>query len=308
MSSSRELFQYTNGNIIINSTQSVGGVLVTNWIRHSGSGNDALVFNQTLQNAATGGSPVSRQDVVHRNFPTAYTASAIPIYYSFIVDCTNLPNGPGTYFALMFRTSSALSFLENCSRWLGLTSCLPNTFRLGVAGSANSASAIYPTDLAMNQPYQVVVQWDPVTLFATTLWVNPISSSDLSVISSDSVTAPGITTNLTFRQASTFGNWYCSISNVVVATTYDESLHGYVLSSNSVPPSGPIAYDMVNMTNFVAVPSQLSIVANGRGLSDFIAPICAYTRTESISPIRNGNSNVLSFASPALTGIPAIIA
>lgn len=289
----QELFNYTNGNIIVTSTQAVGGVMVTNWIRHSGSGNDAFVTNHVLQNAATGGSPVSRQDDVHRNFPAAYTGSAIPIYYSFILNCTNLPNAPGTYFAHVQNVGT--SFLGKVFALVGTNLCLPNTFRLGVAGSANSVSAIFPNDLAMNQNYQVVVQWDPVLLFATTLWINPISSSDISVISSDTVTSPGITTNLSFRQASTFGNWYCGISNVVVATTFDEASTN-VLASNSVPPS--IAYDLVPMTNFVAVPGQISVVANGQGLAGFSY---LWYKDGLDFPNPSGNSNVLPFSSPVLT-------
>ncbi|HEX7617651.1 MAG TPA: hypothetical protein VF480_02910, partial [Verrucomicrobiae bacterium] len=38
----QELFNYTNGSVIITGTNFVGGVMVTNWVRHSGSGNDAF--------------------------------------------------------------------------------------------------------------------------------------------------------------------------------------------------------------------------------------------------------------------------
>src|SRR5258708_29745403 len=69
----QELFSYTNGEIRLTSTNFVGGVMVTNWIRHGGSGNDAFVKNQRLEIAATGGSPVSRQDDVHRNIQPPYT-------------------------------------------------------------------------------------------------------------------------------------------------------------------------------------------------------------------------------------------
>src|ERR1019366_10681701 len=86
-----------------------------------------------------------------------------------------------------------------------------------------------------------IVEWDPVNLYSITLWVNPVSASDVKLISSDAVSSPGIAANYTFRQASSFGNWFCTISNLVVATTYDEAATN-VWAYNSVNPS--IAYPL----------------------------------------------------------------
>ncbi len=47
----QELFGYTNGPVALTSTNVVGGVLVTNWLTHSGS-QDAFVKNQRLENAS----------------------------------------------------------------------------------------------------------------------------------------------------------------------------------------------------------------------------------------------------------------
>src|ERR1017187_6658597 len=84
----QELFNYTNGNVEVTGTNVVGGVMVTNWVVHSGSGLDAFVNNHRLEDSATGGSSVSRQDDVHRNIPHAYTGSATILYASFILNCT----------------------------------------------------------------------------------------------------------------------------------------------------------------------------------------------------------------------------
>ena len=286
----QEKFNYPNGQIIVTGTNADGS---TNWFRHSGSGNDAFVNNHRLENAATGGSPVSRQDDVHRNIPAPYTNSATILYASFIVNCTNLPNAAGTYFAHFQNLGS--SFQGKLFALVGTNLCLPNTYRLGVAGAANNPSVIFPNDLAMNQDYQVIVEWDPVTLYSITLWVNPVSASDVKLISSDAVSSPGIAANYTFRQASSFGNWFCTISNLVVATTYDEAATN-VWAYNSVNPS--IAYPLNAATNYVGVPASLSIVAAGQGLASF-----AYQWQENGANIANpnGNSNVLPFSPPALT-------
>ena len=288
----QELFNYTNGEVRLTGTNFVGGVMVTNWVRHSGSGNDAFVNNHRLEIAATGGSPVTRQDDVNRKIPTAYTGSATILYVSFIVNCTNLPNGPGTYFGHFQNTST--SFQGKLFALVGTNLCLPNTYRLGVAGAANGASVIFPNDLAMNQDYQVVVEWDPVTDWATTIWVNPAFSSDYHLESGDTVATPGVATNYSFRQASSFGNWFCTISNAVLATSFDEAATN-VWASNSVPPS--FAIPLKAATNYVQVPAQLFIVAAGQGLANFKY---RWQKNGVDYNNPNGNSNVLPFSSPDL--------
>jgi hypothetical protein len=291
----QELFNYTNGPIIITSTNGLPPGQ-TNWIRHSGtaSPSDALVNNHRLENGATGGTLVNRQDDVHRFFTAPYTNSVIPVYASFIVNCTNLPNAAGTYFA-HFYTNSTI-FQGRVFALAGTNLCLPNTWRLGVSGAAGSANQIFPIDLAMNQNYQVVVEWDPSVSYSATLWVNPVSSADTAVVSSDTISGiPCPALAFAFRQASSFGNWFCTISNLVTATTFSEAATN-VWASNSVPPN--IAYPLQALTNYVGVPGQLSIVAAGQGFANF-----AYQWQKNganfFNP--NGNSNVLSFSSPALT-------
>jgi hypothetical protein len=268
----QELFNYTNGPIINTSTNGLPPGQ-TNWIRHSGtaSPSDAIVNNHRLENSATvsggtlNGPLMSRQDDVHRFFTAAYTNAVIPVYASFIINCTNLPNAAGTYFAHFYTNSTV--FQGKVIALAGTNLCLPNTFRLGVAGAASSANQIFPIDLAMNHDYQVVIEWDPAVSYSATLWVNPVSAADTAVVSSDAISGiPCPPQAFAFRQASTFGNWFCSISNLVTATTFAEAATN-VWASNSIPPS--IAYDLKPSTNFVGNPVNLSIVAAGQGLSDF---------------------------------------
>src|SRR6516162_9694893 len=88
-----EGFNYPDGAVITNTTL---------WTKNGGSGGsavppDAIVANHQLQ-VATGGSPISRQDDIHRYFSitngSPYTNSVQVLYASFTVICTNLPNGP----------------------------------------------------------------------------------------------------------------------------------------------------------------------------------------------------------------------
>src|SRR3989442_358767 len=87
-----ETFPYTNGPIGVTGTNADG---TTNWFVHSGL-NDDFVNNQKLEIATTSG-PLGRSGDVHRNF-LDHTGTAIVVYGSFTVNCTNLPTAAG-YFA-----------------------------------------------------------------------------------------------------------------------------------------------------------------------------------------------------------------
>jgi hypothetical protein len=293
----QELFNYTNGPISVTSTNGTGSTTVSNWITHSGN-IDAYVKNQRLENQASSGSLVNRSGDVHRNFPAAYTNNGpIIVYASFILNCTNLPNAAGTYFAHFYTNSAQLP----CRLFalVGTNLSLPNTYRLGVAAgaAASGVSVIFPNDLATNQEYQVVVKWDPVNDWAASLWVNPVSESDISVESKDLVlqnqTCP--VQAFAFRQAGSFGNWACTISNLVVATTFDEAATNVLIPSLANPG---ILYPLKAVTNYVEVPAQLSIVAAGQGQADF-----NYRWQKDGTDLDNpkGNSNILPFSLPQLT-------
>jgi hypothetical protein len=299
----QELFQYTNGPIIITSTNSVPPTNAV-WIRHSGSASpsDAYVNNNRLENAATGGSPVSRQDDVHRFFPAAYTnAGPIVVYASFVVNCTNVPGSGGTYFAHFYTNSSAFF-----CRVFALPGVLPNTYRLGLANASGSANVTFPVDLATNQNYQVVMKWDPVSSWKATLWVNPVSSSDSPVVASDAVSANQTAPiqALAFRQGSSGGNWFATISNAVVATTYNEAVTN-VLPTNAVAPV--IAYQPpAVISNFVGAAFTLPALANGQGLGSLTYDWQVSATPDNASPqdvanvsddASGDNANVLTFTS-----------
>ena len=288
----QELFPYPNGELTNVATVYNGGN--QQWFVHSGSGNhDALVNGHRLQNASSSATLFTpRQDDVHRFFTIDTNAETI-LFVSFVVNCTNPPTPGGQgYFAHFYVNSTTF---EGKLFATGTNSVLPNTWRLGVgSGSAATANQIFPVDLATNQDYHVVMAWDPAYLYATTLWIDPISSNDVSVTTSDAVT-PQIAQGFAFRQASGMANWFCNISNVVVADTYEEAATN-VWNYNSVNPS--IVYSLQAITNYVGVPGQLSIVAAGQGLASFNYQ-WQKNGTNFSNP--NGNSNILSFASPVLS-------
>jgi hypothetical protein len=308
-----ELFNYADGPIIVNSTNAVPPTNAV-WARFSGtaSPSDLIVNKRRLEVWTTVSGGLPRQDDCGRMFSitnnSSFTNAHRLIYVSFIVNFTNLPTANGSYFAL-FKYGAASSSSFEGKLWAlsgnqapvttNVFNNLPNTFRLGVS-AANSAipSAVFGQDLALNTDYQVVLLWDPVNDWSLSLWVDPVSSSDTKAESSDSYTPYAVTTNniaddFAFRQATGFGG-FLTVSNLVVATTYDEAATN-VWAYNSGKPS--IVYPLQGTTNFVGFPSQLSIVAAGQGLADFNYR-WQMNGVDYDNP--NGNSNVLPFSSPDL--------
>ena len=286
-----ENFAYTNGPIIVTGTNADGS---TNWFRHSGSANpsDAMVKNGRLEVASTGGT-VSRQDDVNRKLATVpdspYTNNPIPVWASFTIDCTNLPTVTN-YFALYL--------FNNTNFWgkvFALPGTLPSTWRLGISATSGSVNKIFPIDLAANIDYQVVVSWDPVTLWSATLWVNPVSESDVSVVSSDAVSAPLRAMAFGFRQASGAGNAFFAITNLSVATTFDEAA---TTVWSTAPVNPVIAYQPASRTNFLADGVNISTVAAGQSL----ATLSYQWRKNGVNISNpNGNSNVFNIASAAIS-------
>jgi hypothetical protein len=275
-----EGFNYPDGPILTNAP--------TIWFRHSGTANpsDSIVHSKKLEVSATGGATVSRQDDVHCNFST-FTNTQTILYSSFTVRCTNLPPATGTYFAHFYVNSSTFHARLYAQAPAGV---LPGCWRLGIAGAAGTVNKLFNVDLTTNVDYQVVVQWDPVTLFAATLWVNPIGQADLAAGPTlDGVASPPASLGYAFRQGSSFGNFFCNISNLVIATTWDEAATN-VWATNAVPPI--VAIPPASTTNFIGDTVDLSAVAAGQGIADL-----TYTWLKDGNGVanNNGNSNVLSF-------------
>ena len=308
----KDTFSYSNGPSGTFSTNLVGGVIVTNWLIHSGS-NDLIVNNRRLEVCSSSAFVVNRTGDGHRNLSitngSIYTNAQQVLFASFIINFTSAPAANGQYFA---HFQNGLSTFEgrlwalsgNPAQTTNNFTALPNTFRLGVtaANSGGPTSKIIGQDLALNTDYQVVLGWDPAGLSAATLWINPINSSDGSITSGDTFTptAVNIASSFAFRQASGFGG-FATISNLVVATTFAEAATN-CLSTNAVAPK--IVYQpTIGVTNFVGTTVALSAVANGQGQVGLTYQWFQSNSPSSFVPYTNpnGNSNVLTIANAQTT-------
>jgi len=296
-----EGFQYPDGSLTSNSVYTVPGFTTNSlWIKESGTApapGDMLVANSNLQVCATTGTYISRQDDCARwlyltNGIPAYTNTHQVLYASFTVICSTaisngagLPNGGGSYFASFYSMTNVSPLIFGYGyfgRVQALTnrSVLPNTWRLGVSNNnfptnANDGgwpSSVGGIDLAVNTPYQVVEELDPITLDAASIWVNPINPNQSGSAPVDPFYTAGDgllqgiahqVNSFAFRQASSFGSSAFIITNLAIATTFAEAMTN-VMATNAVPPT--VVYQPVGASNFVGSIISLSAVANGQGL------------------------------------------
>jgi hypothetical protein len=318
-----EGFQYPNGSLAATNTSaiaasnSVSGGL---WVRESGTAfprSDMYVVNSNLQVTATGGTYISRQDDCDRLFytngaPAVNTNPPVLLYASFTVICSTtisnnagLPNLAGTYFASFYSTNKGYAGLISA---FTSNTIVPNTWRMAVSGSSAAAGAPsgggFPVDLAVNTPYQVVEELDPITLQAATIWINPVdltdtgsTGSDPKYTSSDSLKFELTNTvnSYAFRQPSSFGSAAFIITNLAIATTFPEAATN-VWPTNATAPV--IVYQPVGVTNFVGATFSLSAVANGQGLASM-----TYQWYQNGGPLAGEatpNNNILNFSSASV--------
>jgi hypothetical protein len=218
------------------------------------------------------------------------------LFSSFTVNFTNLPTANGAYFAHFLINDTTFqcriwALTGNPTGTSNVFSALPGTFRIGIAaGNQANPSKIFPVDLATNTSYQIVAEWDPVTLLAARLWVNPISSSDQTPV------IPAIPRRLTrlliFHTPGRRPVWrFLTVSNMAVATTVkrppifgaQRPFNRYCLST---PERDQLREDSVS----------LSLVAAGQSLGNL-----TYQWVKNGSNFANpdGNTNVFTIASLA---------
>ena len=283
-----EKFDYVDGLSYVVGTNSAGD---PNWFVHSGSG-DSYITGNKLTVSMSGSA-----DVNHPYYTGgasgALTNELNNMYGSYTIICTNVPTLTNYHSHFQSSSSTFQGKLWNAP------GSLPGPWKIGVTTTTSTIGAVkwFPADLATNTEYQVVINWDEtqggVNCIAS-LWVNPISSSDTPVVANDAV-AGAISTAFGFRQPSNAGSGRFLITNLVVATTFDEAATN-VWSTNAVAPI--IVYAPEAGTNFTFTPVLISGVAAGQGLGAMV-----YSWLKDGQPFFNpdGNTNVLSFPSAAVS-------
>jgi hypothetical protein len=284
-----EGFNYADGQL----TNTSGGV----WAIHSTSGaNDFYIKNHRAEISGNTSTNAPRQADVHRDFCTSsctYTNGAQIVYASYTINCTNLPTTVSNYIT-HFLAGSAQQ-----AKVYSIIGTKPGTWRLGISGAANSVSRIFPEDLAPNTDYQVVIKWNPTTdnsagdSFSATLWINPLSSADPNVVSADTVATPAASTAYAFRQAAGATSFFADVTNLAVATTFEEAATN-VWPTNAVAPA--VIIPPKTGTNFVSDAVTLFGIIAGQGQASI-----TYQWQKDGTDISGATANTLSIPSAAVS-------
>ena len=112
-------------------------------------------------------------------------AGAYILYSSFTVNFTDRPSSTGGYFAL-FKDDGISNFRGRI--FANTAEAAPGKFRLGIANSASSPSAQWPSDLSTGVTYTVVSKYN-VGTGTSTLWVDPASENTAGVTATDNPSA-----------------------------------------------------------------------------------------------------------------------
>jgi len=169
------------------------------------------------------------------------TNSGAILYSSFIVnmnpnlDPLKMPRLNGTYFAL-FNDGSGVTGPYECRVVAATNGAAPGFYQLGINnfGADWTTAQMFPQDLSPNSNYVVVTALS-LTNGLSTIWINPVSQSSLSV--TDTTPAPNVTNlyNIAafeLRESGVNGG-LVNFSHLKVGTTFDS-----VFPSLQVLPAG----------------------------------------------------------------------
>ena len=208
-----ETFTYADGPIVPNS----GYV----WDRYSGGTNEALVAGGKLLLAQTNSEDIKA--FIGYGDPNGYyiMAGGYVVYYSFQVNCLQLPLGAsGDYFAFL-KDGGTLNFRGRV--FATTNGAAPGSYRIGVANGFSSPSGVVASDLALGTPYTVMVRYNVGTA-ETKLWVNPASEASSGVDATDATTPVDIW-NFAFRQNTNAGTamGILTVDNLKLATAWSDA-------------------------------------------------------------------------------------
>jgi hypothetical protein len=141
----------------------------------------------------------------------AFTGIPKPAYFALLKDA-----GTTNFFSRVYVAPTATGW----------------TFALSFSSTNATTGIVYwPTDMAMDTQYNVVIKYDPSTL-TSTMWVNPSTEFDPSISQTGTGTAisidhfalrQGAASTLATGQLTGTANWTFSVDNLGVGTTFNDA-------------------------------------------------------------------------------------
>ncbi len=141
------------------------------------------------------------------------------LYYGLTVNFSALPSFEvGGYFAHFKDATTGF----RARLFVTTTGAAPGTYRLGINNGSTPVSAIFPTDLTLNSNHRAIVRYD-LGAVSTSLWVDPSTESDPSVLATDVVTANQVV-GIALRQSKTSssGMGTLTVDDVAVGTAFGD--------------------------------------------------------------------------------------
>jgi hypothetical protein len=223
-----EPFSYLDGPVTVNSG--------FRWSKHSGFDFQTQVTSGQLRLSSTQTEDINAVLIGGPYAP----ASGKTLYAGFTVNFSTLPGGAGEYFAHFRQVNGDFQ-----ARLFATTiSVPPGFFHLGIANDTGNVTnaAMFPMELSPQTKYVVVIRYD-VTSGISSLWVNPRSENDTSVVASDTPDI-GPIGSWAFRQSGTATGSMGSLSidDLRIAFSFADAVPGYRLRIRRVGPSLHISW------------------------------------------------------------------
>lgn len=173
--------------------------------------------------------------------PFVATSSRV-LYSKFTVTVTALPSSSsGGYFAHFNAGSGTRGRV-----FITTTGAKSGRFRFGIANSASSASAVWPVDLNLNQPYTLMTRY-ALSNAQATLWIGPLSETNASIAAIDIPSSTNSISAFSWRQDSGIGTLL--VDDLVVATSFTEALTG-----DQSPVISPVADQFAAQEQTLSIP------------------------------------------------------
>ncbi len=214
-----ETFTYADGSLVTNS----GG----NWTTHSGTAGQVDVASGLVNLTQ------AESEDVNRAFTAITTGN---IYAGTTFSFSALPTGgTGNYF-FHYKDSGTSNFRGRI--FATTTGAAAGTLRLGLANVAGAPNVIIPVDLSLSSTHRFVLKIDAATGIST-LFLDAATETG-GLTAADAVTALSIS-SVALRQstASSLGMGVLTLDDIIVATTFDETL------VSAVPEAPALAFGSV---------------------------------------------------------------
>jgi len=222
-----EGFTYANGNLV---GLNPGAPAVGPWVMYSGA-----VDIKVVGNAAVGGSPAATYGDGDDHLPFALQTTTNSTYACFDVMIPAITGAPkGIYFAGFNTTANAALMMAR----VYVLAFPGGGWTFGISNTSTNATfgaTSWPTALAYDTHYTLVIKYDPTT-HTSTLWVNPVSEASPFITNVRSDLGAVAVNTFFLRQsasASTFPapgfpgtiDWHWVVDNVGAGTSFAEACY-----------------------------------------------------------------------------------